>query len=101
MRRAMIFAPLLLFVAVFCSNAQITTASISGIISDSTGAVIPSIEATATQQETQFTRSAVGEESALLTAIMSTGIFWLRERPAIWVRHRKRSPTLEASIAHC
>src|SRR6266566_4391732 len=63
MRRAMIFAPLILFVAVFCSNAQITTASISGVITDSTGAVIPGIEATATQQETQFTRSAVGDET--------------------------------------
>src|SRR6266566_30924 len=63
MRRAMIFAPLILFVAVFCSNAQITTASISGIFSDSTGAVIPGIEATATQQETRFMRTAVADET--------------------------------------
>ncbi len=60
----MIFAlPLVLFLAMIRVDAQVTTASISGIISDSTGAVIPGIEATATQQETRFMRTAVADET--------------------------------------
>src|SRR2546425_699302 len=64
MRGTMIFAlPLVLFLAMIRVDAQVTTASISGIISDSTGAVIPGIEATATQQETRFMRTAVADET--------------------------------------
>jgi hypothetical protein len=63
-RRTMIFAlPLILVVARLPLHAQVTTASISGVVTDSSKAVIPGAEVTATQQETNFTRSTVADET--------------------------------------
>src|SRR5262249_39175603 len=64
MRRTMVFALLLILVAALAPlYAQVTTASISGVVSDSSKGVIPGAEVTATQQETNFTRSAIADET--------------------------------------
>jgi hypothetical protein len=63
MRRVIIFVlPLVLVLTAAQLNAQVTTSSIFGKVTDATGALIPGGEVTATQLETNFTRTAVTDE---------------------------------------
>ncbi|MDR3734145.1 MAG: carboxypeptidase-like regulatory domain-containing protein, partial [Acidobacteriaceae bacterium] len=60
LRRAL----LMLFIAAFAAmgaSAQLSTASLSGTITDATGAVVPSAQITLTQTNTNFTRTAVSK----------------------------------------
>ena len=54
----------LLFSAVTCTVvwAQ-STAQVNGVVSDSSGAVLPGVEVTATQTDTGLTRSVVTNET--------------------------------------
>ena len=58
----------LLFSALTCTvvSAQ-STAQISGIVSDQSGAVLPGVEVTATQTDTGLTRSVVTNETGSYT----------------------------------
>jgi hypothetical protein len=65
MRRRSLVAPLLplLFVSV-ALFAQVTSPSFFGTGTDTTSAVVPGVEIKVTQPETNFTRTAVADESA-------------------------------------
>src|ERR1035438_8789930 len=54
--RGGLFALLIAALAAVGASAQLSTASLSGTITDSTGAVIPSAKITLTQTDTNFTR---------------------------------------------
>ena len=64
MRRGIVFAlpSLLLFVSA-ALLAQVTSSSIFGTVTDTTCAVVPGVEIMVTQQETNFTRSTLADET--------------------------------------
>src|ERR1039457_5045993 len=59
--RGGLFALLIAALAAVGASAQLSTASLSGTITDSTGAVIPSAKITLTQTDTNFTRVATSK----------------------------------------
>src|SRR5262249_17604963 len=64
MRRGIFFAlPVTLLFVSATLLAQVTSSSIFGTVTDTTGAVVPGVEIKVTQQETNFTRTVLADES--------------------------------------
>ena len=62
---AFTFLSILLFVA---ASAQITTGTISGVVKDETGAVLPGVTVTVTSNETGAKRTAITDDSGYYKA---------------------------------
>ncbi|WP_263409441.1 carboxypeptidase regulatory-like domain-containing protein [Terriglobus tenax] len=70
---------LLLLLVAGMAQAQLTTATIVGNVQDSTGAVIPSAQVTATNQETQFTRTVTsGADGAYRLDFLPVGTYTVK-----------------------
>jgi carboxypeptidase family protein/TonB-dependent receptor-like protein len=65
MRGRLSLAVLLLFLSSGVASAQRTTASIRGLVTDSTGAIVPGATITVTGQDTGFTRSTTSNDSGV------------------------------------
>ena len=61
-RKSLAYTSILLLAAL-CLTAQVTTTSVSGTVTDTTGAVMPHVDVTATNLGTNFTRSATTDMS--------------------------------------
>ena len=55
-------AIVLVLLAAFTLQAQVTTATVYGVVRDSTGAVLPGASVTATNQGTNLSRDAITDE---------------------------------------
>jgi len=65
---------ILVVFTVFCLQAQVSTSSIFGTVSDASGAVVPNVEVTATNVDTNFARSATtGPEGQYLIQFLPVG----------------------------
>ena len=65
--RVLVFALLFVALSVPAALAQVGTGQISGRVTDSSGAVLPGVDVTATQTSTGLTRSTVTSEAGLFT----------------------------------
>ncbi|MGH9847076.1 MAG: carboxypeptidase regulatory-like domain-containing protein, partial [Blastocatellia bacterium] len=68
--RLALLSPAILLIAISVAQfaeAQVTNASISGTVTDASGALVPGIEVKATQIETNFTRSATTDSAGQYT----------------------------------
>ena len=79
------FLVLVGLVALFSTHslyAQATTAAIVGTVTDNTGAVVPAVTVTATQVDTNFTRSVeTGSDGKYLIPLLPVGTTKLKYRP--------------------
>ncbi len=64
MNRNRVFAAIAVLVLVFSSiaSAQVITGSISGTVADETGAVLPGVEVTVSNQDTGFSRTIITDD---------------------------------------
>ena len=99
--RRMLFALLIAVLTVVGAQAQLSTASLSGTITDPSGAVIPNAKITLTQTDTNFVRVSTSRArwnfSRRVPARGSLQSFccgpWLQDAPAQWrrsLRHAER-----------
>lgn len=81
---------LLVFVAGI-ARAQLTTATITGNVQDTTGAVVPGAKVTATNQETQFTRQVEsGADGAYRLDFLPVGTYTLKiEAPGFQTKQQQ------------
>jgi hypothetical protein len=97
MKSRFFFSCLLVFLSASFSQAQTTFATITGTISDATGAVAPNITVTATHEATNTQTSTQSNESGVFTlAQLKEGAYTVRARGAGFKEYVAQNITLVA-----
>src|SRR5262245_12007986 len=95
--RRLVFAAVLSFpVLSVPALAQVTTATILGTVRDHSGATIPSVSITITQENTGYVRTVLGgEDGSFLAPLLPVGAYSVTAECPGFTRYTQRGITLE------